>query len=88
MMIGQIFIYCDRVTKRSDNRRVLKEGTLMKKITIMINQFGLPQAINRPRVPATKELDLSGDAGQQRIAQDMTVILRKFARTFARLEKM
>lgn len=59
-----------------------------RKFKIMINQFGSPQAINRPHVPATKELDLSGDAGKQRIAQDMAVILKKFARTFERLEQM
>ena len=58
------------------------------KIKVVINSFGLPQAINRPHVPATKELDLSGDAGKARIAQDMAVILQKFARTFERLEKM
>jgi len=36
----------------------------MQQTKMFINPFGLPQAINRPKVPATKELNLSGDAGR------------------------
>ena len=47
---------------------------MTQKIKIFINDFGLPQAINRPHVPATKELDLSDPEGQQRRKIDMEKI--------------
>ena len=47
---------------------------MTQKIKIFINDFGLPQAINRPHVPATKELDLSDFEGQQRRKIDMEKI--------------
>ncbi len=60
---------------------------MKQKIKIFINDFGLPQAINRPNVPATKELDLSGPKGQQRIKMDMEQILVKYTKTFEKLAK-
>ena len=61
---------------------------MTQKFKIFINDFGLPQAINRPYVPATKELDLSGPDGQQRIKMDMEQILVKYAKTFEKLAKL
>lgn len=47
---------------------------MTQKIKIFINDFGLPQVINRPHVPTTKELDLSDFEGQQRRKIDMEKI--------------
>ena len=47
---------------------------MTQKIKIFINDFGLPQAINRPYVPATKELDLSSPKGQKRRKMDVEQI--------------
>lgn len=57
-------------------------------IIFFINQFGLPQAINRPHVPVTKQLDLSGPEGQLLIKQTTERVIIKFARTLNKLEKM
>lgn len=59
-----------------------------KKITFFTNQFGLPQAINRPHVPATKQLDLSGPEGQLLIKETIERVIIKFAHTLTKLEKM
>jgi hypothetical protein len=59
-----------------------------KKITCFMNQFGLPQAINRPHVPATKQLDLSGADGQLLVKQITERVIMKFARTLNKLEKI
>ena len=59
-----------------------------QRITCFINQFGLPQAINRPHIPATKQLDLSGLDGQALIKITTKQVIIKFARTLARLEQM
>ena len=61
---------------------------MKQKIKIFINDFSLPQAINRPHVPATKELDLSGPEGRQRIKMDMEYLLVKYTKTFEKLEKL
>jgi hypothetical protein len=39
----------------------------MGKVKVITNAFGLPQAVNRPHMPATKKLDLSGPEGQGKI---------------------
>lgn len=52
---------------------------------VFINNFGLPQAISRSQVPATKELDLSGLEGQQKIKMDMKHLLVKFEKTFQKI---
>nr|WP_321238636.1 hypothetical protein [uncultured Tolumonas sp.] len=59
-----------------------------KKITFFTNQFGLPQAINRPHVPATKQLDLSGPEGQLLIKETTKRVIIKFAHTLTKLEKI
>ncbi len=61
---------------------------MTQKIKIFINAFGLPQAINRPHVPATKKFDLSGPEGQQRIKMDIEHLLVKYAKTFEKLAKL
>lgn len=59
-----------------------------KKITCFMNKFGLPQAINRPHVPATKQLDLSGLEGQLLVKQTIECMIMRFARTLNKLGKM
>ena len=59
-----------------------------QKIICFMNQFGLPQAINRPHIPACKQLDLSGLEGQELIRQTTERVIKKFARTMAKLERM
>lgn len=57
----------------------------MGKVKIITNAFGLPQAVNRPHMPATKELDLSGLEGQQIVKQETERVLIKYANTFKKL---
>ena len=59
-----------------------------QKIIFSMNQFGLPQAINRPHIPVTKQLDLSGLEGQLLIKQTTEHVIMKFDRTLNRLAKM
>jgi hypothetical protein len=59
-----------------------------QKIICFMNQFGLPQAINRAHVPVRKQLDLSGPEGQFLIKQTTEHVIMKFARTLNKLEKM
>ncbi len=59
-----------------------------KQIICFMNQFGLPQAINRPHVPATKQLDLSGLEGQLLVKQTIECMIMRFARTLNKLGKM
>lgn len=59
-----------------------------QRITCFINQFGLPQTINRPHIPASKQLDLSGPEGQALIKQTTERVMERFARTMAKLERM
>lgn len=60
----------------------------MGKIKVITNAFGLPQAVNRPYIPATKELDLSGLEGQQIVKQETEKVLIKFSNTFKKLASM
>lgn len=60
----------------------------MGKVKVITNAFGLPQAVNRPHIPATKKLDLSGPAGQQIVKQETEKVLIKFANTFKKLASM
>lgn len=57
----------------------------MDKIKIITNAFGLPQAVQRPHVPATKKLDLSGSEGQQIVRTETEKVLIKYASTFKKL---
>ena len=59
-----------------------------QKVIFFMNQFGLPQAINRPHVPVTKQLDLSGPEGQLLIKQTTAHVIMKFARTLNKLVNM
>jgi hypothetical protein len=59
-----------------------------QKIIFFMNQFGLPQAINRPHVPVTKQLDLSGPEGQLLIKRTTERVMMTFSRTLTKLENM
>lgn len=45
-------------------------------------------AVDRPKIKATKQLDLSGEAGQQIVKSETTLALRTHAKTFKRLADM
>lgn len=48
----------------------------------------LPRATNRPHVPATKRLDLSGEAGKRIIEKETRRVLELHAKTFDKLSKL
>ena len=52
------------------------------------NPYGLPQTKNRPKVKATKKLDLSGNEGQQIIKSETKLTLRTHQKTFKKLADM
>lgn len=60
----------------------------MDKVKVITNAFGLPQAVDRPKVRATKELDLSGREGQQIVKSETKLALVKYAGTFKKLADM
>lgn len=64
------------------------KGGEMNKIKVITNAFGLPQALNRPHIPATKELDLSGPEGQQIVKDETEKVLIKYSNTFKKLANM
>ncbi|MBE9579007.1 MULTISPECIES: acetyltransferase [Moraxella] len=43
---------------------------------------------NRPKIPATKKLDLTGEQGQQIIKSETKLVLRTHKETFKRLADM
>ncbi len=45
-------------------------------------------AVNRPKVKATKVLDLSGDAGKQIVRSETKLALRTHSKTFEKLAYM
>lgn len=45
-------------------------------------------SVDRPKIKATKQLDLSGEAGQQIVKSEATLALRTHAKTFKRLADM
>jgi hypothetical protein len=45
-------------------------------------------AVERPKIKATKQLDLSGEAGQQIVKSETKLALRTHAKTFKRLADM
>ena len=59
----------------------------MSKIEVIVNEFGLPQAVNRPHIRATKELDLTGREGQQIVKSETKLTLLKYANTFKKLKE-
>ena len=45
-------------------------------------------AVDRPKIKATKQLDLSGDTGRQIVKSETKLALRTHAKTFKRLADM
>ena len=52
------------------------------------NPYGLPQANNRPKIKATKQLDLTGKEGKQIIKSETKLVLRTHQQTFQKLANM
>ena len=52
------------------------------------NPYGLPQATNRPKIKATKQLNLIGDEGKQIIKSETKLVLRTHQKTFEKLADM
>ena len=52
-----------------------------------IEKYGVT-AVERPKIPATKQLDLTGDSGQQIVKSETKLALRTHAKTFKRLADM
>ncbi|MGW7677849.1 acetyltransferase [Shewanella sp. S23-S33] len=46
------------------------------------------QAVIRPKIKATKQLDLSGDLGRQIIKSETKLVLRTHPKTFQKLADM
>lgn len=52
-----------------------------------IEAYGV-KAVKRPKVTATKKLDLSGASGQQIVKSETKLVLRTHKRTFEKLADM
>ncbi|WP_087090590.1 acetyltransferase [Acinetobacter pittii] len=52
-----------------------------------VEKYGVV-AVSRPKILATKQLDLSGDAGRQIIKSETKLALRTHSKTFKRLADM
>jgi hypothetical protein len=52
-----------------------------------VEDYGV-SAVNRPKVKATKVLDLSGDAGKQIVRSETKLALRTHSKTFEKLAYM
>lgn len=52
-----------------------------------IEVYGV-KAVKRPKVVASKKLDLSGDSGQQIVKSETKLVLRTHKRTFKKLADM
>ena len=50
-------------------------------------RYGI-ELIKRPKIPATKKLDLTGEQGQQIIKSETKLVLRTHKETFKRLADM
>ena len=46
------------------------------------------EAVERPKIKATRELDLSGDSGQQIVKSETKLALRTHQKTFEKLANM
>ena len=52
-----------------------------------IEKYGV-KVVTRPKVKATKSLDLSGDLGKQVILSETKLVLRTHKKTFSKLAHM
>ena len=57
-------------------------------MTDSLNPYGLPQASNRPKVKATKKLNLNSEEGKQIIKSETKLVLRTYRKTFEKLADM
>lgn len=61
-----------------------------KKLALMSNKllkYGI-NVIDRPKIPATKRLNLTGEQGQQIVKSETKLVLRTHKETFKRLADM
>ncbi len=74
----------------NSTRRAIIPHKDLNKVKIMnskVEDYGvLP--VERPKIKATKKLDLSGDAGRQIIKSETKLALRTHAKTFKKLADM
>lgn len=56
-------------------------------MNIKVEMYGL-ETVDRPKVKATKSLDLSGKTGQQIIKSETKLALRTHSKTFEKLAYM
>ena len=63
--------------------KVLRGFVLNKRI----EAYGV-KAVKRPKVTAKKQLDLSGELGQQIVKSETKLVLRTHAKTFKKLADM
>ncbi|HAA45196.1 acetyltransferase [Vreelandella venusta] len=52
-----------------------------------IEAYGV-KAVKRPKIVASKQLDLSGESGQQIVKSETKLVLRTHKRTFKKLADM
>ena len=52
-----------------------------------IEKYGVPM-VERPKIQATKQLDLSGETGKQIVKSETKLALRTHSKTFKRLADM
>ena len=52
-----------------------------------VEAYGVP-AVERPKIKATKQLDLSGEAGRQIVKSETKLALRTHVKTFKKLADM
>ena len=52
-----------------------------------IEEYGVT-SVTRPKIPATKKLDLSGEYGQQIVKSETKLVLRTHRKTFQKLADM
>ena len=56
-------------------------------MNLKVEKYGV-KAVQRPKVKATKVLDLSGESGQQIVKSETKLALRTHAQTFKKLAYM
>lgn len=52
-----------------------------------LNTYGI-SIVERPKIKATKKLDLGGDSGRQIVCSETKLVLRTHKRTFEKLADM
>ncbi len=73
-----MYIYCEMA--------YLAEGEIIN-MNNKIEVYGV-KAVNRPKIKATKKLDLTGEQGKQIVKSETKLVLRRHKRTFEKLANM